>query len=437
MPKSTMRCLLAAALCVALAAAPASATSLADLLPNLIGLSIVLDNPGHAAHFQASGKEAGESFNRNLVEQLSNVPLTSSAGGFSFSLDPTLGTFSRSTESFGPVFTERAQTIGKGKWNLGFNYLQSNYDKIDDLDLRGGHLIFQAAHEDCCPPPGGNPPSPFFEGDVITVQTSLKVETKTTVFYANVGASDRFDIAVAVPVVKIDLDGRAHLTIRRLSTANLPQVHRFPGGSDTADFVGSDSSSGIGDVVVRGKFRFHDFAGGGLAAALDVRLPTGSEKDLLGAGYTQTKLSLIASGGSGRAGLHANLGYSVASGSSDIIQDPPDELHYALGLDLAVHPRATVVGEVVGRTLYDASRAVLTTQTHTFRVGSDSGPVNQAQLPVVQFERDDLQLLLGSLAVKFNPAGNLLITAGALFQLGSDGLRNDGVTGVVGAEYSF
>ena len=432
MPNAMRRCLLAGMVCAAFVPRPATA-DLATFLPDLIGSSIILDNPFHEAHFQASGLEAGESFSRNLVEQLSSVPLASSAGGFTYTLDPALGTLTRTTGTFGPVFTERAQTIGKGKWNLGLNYLQASYDKIDDLDLQGGRLLFQAGHEDCCTPIGGTPPAPFFEGDVIGVQTSLKVDTKTTVFFANFGLTDRFDLGVAVPVVNIDLEGRAHLTINRLSTAGIPAIHRFPGGGDVRDISRSDSASGLGDVLVRGKLRF----GSHLAAALDVRLPTGDEKDLLGTGFTQTKLSIIASGGSERAGFHGNLGYQVASGSSDIIKDPPNELAYALGVDFAVHPRATIAFEAVGRTLFDASRAVLTTETHFFRVGSDAAPTERRDLPLVRFERDDLQLLLGSAAVKFNPGGNFLLTLGALFQLGSDGLRDDGVRGVVGAEYSF
>jgi hypothetical protein len=431
---AAVRCLVAATACLAMLPSPAAA-DLADLIPTLVGSTIALDNPGHAAHFQASGLEAGLNFNQNLVEQISSFPLAPSASGFTYTLDPALGTLSRSTESFGPLFTERAATIGRHRLNLGFYYQQASYDKVDDLSLGG--LVFQAGHNDCCGTAGDNPPVPFFEGDVISVDAALQIDTQTTVFFANFGLSDRVDVAVAVPVVNIELDGRAHLTLRRLSTAAIPAIHRFVGGGDTLDIAQQDSASGIGDVVVRGKARLASFGGGGLAAAVDVRLPTGDENDLLGAGFTQSKLSLIASGGGGRAGLHGNLGYSVASGSSDTISDPPDALSYAVGLDLAVHPRATLVMEVVGSTLYDASRAVLTDETHTFRVGSDTGPVQQTQLPVVSFERDTLQRLLGSAGLKFNPTGNLLVTVGALFQLGDQGLQTDGVTGLVGAEYSF
>ena len=432
-----VRWLFAALVSITLVPSPAAA-DLASFLPDLIGSSIVLDNAEHGARFQASGAEAGESFSTNIVEQLSSFPLASSAGGLTYTLDPTLGTLTRSTDTFGLAFTERAQTIGKGRWNFGFNYLQASYDKIDDLDLRGGHLIFQAGHahtgEHGSAPPG-EAPSPFFEGDVIAVQTSLQVHTKTSVFFANYGLTDRVDVGVAVPVVNIDLDGHAHLTINRLSTASQPTIHRFPGGGSARDISLSDSASGLGDVLVRGKVRF----GSNYAAALDVRLPTGDEKDLLGTGFTQTRLTLVGSGsmGAGRPNFHGNLGYQIASGSSDIISDPPDELSYGAGIDFAVHPRATIAVEASGRTLFNASRAVLTHEMHHFRVGSETGPVEETELPLVDFEHDDLQLLFGSAAVRFNPVGNLLLTLGARVQFGNDGLRDEGLTGLLGAEYSF
>jgi hypothetical protein len=59
------------------------------------------------------------------------------------------------------------------------------------------------------------------------------------------------------------------------------------------------------------------------------------------------------------------------------------------------------------------------------------------QRPVVEFAEDDLQLLLGALTLKWNPTGNLLLTGTALYSLSDDGLQDDGVIGVIGAEYSF
>lgn len=437
MSNATLRRACAAAILAAIsAAAPAAAQDLTDLLPNLLGADVRLAPPtgpfpSHEAHFLDDARAlaaTARTLDQSLVEQLSSVPLASSASGFTYVLDPALGTFTRSTESFGPVFTERTATIGRRKWSLGFNYLRATYDKLDDLALDEGDIQFQLGHQDI-------PGELFFEGDVIGVRTSLDVESQTAAWYVNYGVTDRFDVAVVVPWVRVEVDARAELQINRLSTTGPGQggIHLFTNGTDRDVRTASGSASGVGDVVVRGKVRF----GRGFATALDVRLPTGDEEELLGTGFTQTKLSLLASGGGARAGLHGNLGYSVASGSSSVLADLPDELSYGLGLDVALRPRVTLAVEAFGRTLFDATQAVSSRVAHQFRVASNDAPVLQTELPQVSFVRHDQQLLFGSLGLKINPTGNLLLTADAILSLSDDGLQPKGVVAVVGAEYSF
>src|SRR5687767_9388224 len=95
---------------LALAASPATA-GLADLIPNLISTQVRLaQNPDptrdHSAHFideQLALRATALALNESLVSQLSTFPIASSAGGFTYTFDPALGTFNRSTESFGPA----------------------------------------------------------------------------------------------------------------------------------------------------------------------------------------------------------------------------------------------------------------------------------------------------------------------------------------------
>ena len=49
-------------------------------------------------------------------------------------------------------------------------------------------------------------------------------------------------------------------------------------------------------MVLRGKFNLTQGDCGGVAAGVDVRLPTGDAEDLLGTGSTQVKAFLIALG---------------------------------------------------------------------------------------------------------------------------------------------
>src|SRR5688572_4868576 len=110
----------------ALAAAQTGTSSgLAGLLPGLILRDVTLPSATHGAHFSPlaindptnPAVEIVEAFNKQLVVQLSTVPLGSSSGGFTYTFDPTVGTFSRASRSFGPAFAERALTAGRGRFN--------------------------------------------------------------------------------------------------------------------------------------------------------------------------------------------------------------------------------------------------------------------------------------------------------------------------------
>src|SRR6476660_1627197 len=54
--------------------------------------------------------------------EVSTAPIGTSTGGFTYTFDSRLGTFNRSSESFGPLFAERSLTIGRGKLSTEFNW---------------------------------------------------------------------------------------------------------------------------------------------------------------------------------------------------------------------------------------------------------------------------------------------------------------------------
>ena len=182
-----------------------------------------------------------------------------------------------------------------------------------------------------------------------------------------------------------------------------------------------------------------------MALAADVRLPTGDEQDLLGTGATQTKLFVIGSTGWGSFSPHVNLGYTFSSGGGDLAGDIPDEINYSLGLDWAVHPRVTLNADFVGRTLRDAVRLEAELEEFPFcTMRSTPGPPVCApgataveNLPELSGTESDLDLWFGAAGLRFNPVGNLLISANALFSLGDEGLQSDDVLPVVSIDYSF
>jgi hypothetical protein len=428
------------ALAFCLIAGPLAAENLAELIPNLFDQTIVLAPPttgqSHAAHFideQERLLATGLLINASLITQLATFPLGSSSGGFTYTYDETLGVFNRTSESFGPVYAERAPTIGRGKWNAGFSYQAAEYDEIDGIDLDGGALAFPLFHQDTNN--DGGHVNLFFEGDVINASSRIELESKTTVLFATYGVTDRFDLSLAVPVLAVDLNAQAVLSIDHLATGDRG-IHRFPDGSSTRLTTANGSASGIGDVVVRGKLRLWGEGASGGAAALDLRLPTGDEQDLLGTGATQGKIFLIASGAMGSFSPHANLGYTISSGGGDLTGDLPDEINYAAGFDWALHPRLTLAVDGVGRILQDAHSLQSRSRTVQFTTVT-GGPVQSAEVLDLTSSDDDLNLVLGSAGIRWNPGGNFLLTLNALFSLSDDGLQDKDIIPLIGIDYSF
>ncbi len=391
----------------------------------------------HAAHFvsQPNAQAILRQLNSGIASQVSTFPLGSSSPGFTFSYDSALGVFNRSAQSFGPVFSERAITAGKGKFSFGVSTLDATYDRFEGQNLRDRDIQLYLTHQDI--DRSGSVLSPWFEGDIIRADLSIDLQSRTTVLVANYGLSDRIDLGIAVPYQQIDLAARIDTSVERLASGPDPFIiHIFGGNTDSAVFREAGSASGLGDVVLRGKYNFLRSSGGALAAGVDLRLPTGDEADLLGTGAKQAKLYLIASGPAGRFSPRASLGYTFSSGGSDFTGTLSDEINYTAGFDAGLHPRVTFTADLLGRTLRDASRLVESERSFSFTQRLTPTLVQQATRVTPEARTGDLTLLVGAAGVKVNPAGRLLLSASVLFSVGNAGLQ-DKITPVFGLDYSF
>jgi len=420
----------------------AQSLNLRDLLTDFFKNGITLAEPpagspfpSHAHHFVGDDSLIPlTELNHQLAAQLSTFPLASSAGGFTYRYDPALGTFTRATDSFGPIYAERADTIGKGKFNFGLNFSHFTFDRIDDLSLPNGEVQIVLKHQDLPPPPCCL--EPFFEGDVILTRTFLKIETNLTAFTLAYGLTDNLDIGAAIPLVDVQIRASTTATIDRLATGGNPNfvgIHKFPNGEDSNTFEQSGSASGVGDVVLRAKYRFTSGYKAGVAIGTDVRLPTGDDRDLLGTGTTQIRGYLIASAHLGTFSPHFNGGYTW-SARKEVI---PDEINFALGFDWAINPRFTVIVDGLSRTFRNGS--VLQEQPTIFQYNQNpTGPPVVQSTTINQLVATEASLTSwsGSIGFKINPIGNLLLTVNGLFNLNRVGLQ-DKFAPLVGVDYSF
>ena len=151
-------------------AARAQSNKLAFIIPDLYGpnglkvdsAALLPNGQTHSAHFNSAFQAEFTQFNVSLASQLAAVPLPSPASGFTFSLDSSLGVMKRSTQSFGPIYAERAETIGKKKFSVGVSFQRFTFDTIEGQGLGDIPAVF--THDD--PAPGG-------KSDVISTKNAI------------------------------------------------------------------------------------------------------------------------------------------------------------------------------------------------------------------------------------------------------------------------
>jgi hypothetical protein len=403
----------------------------------------------HAAHFTSSAIQSFSPLNAEIGTQLSQLPFTSPASGFIFSFNPSLGVVSRQTENFGPILTERADTIGKHKLFVGFSYQYFNFDKADGVNLKNFGVVFQHETEAglCTPtsPLTCVNGEPVFQQDVIATQNRIDLKVHQFTAVGTFGVTDRLDVSVAVPILDVRMAVTSGAVINSFETAtDIPPccVHRFvPTSGDVhenfvdsahATFFNNNTSSGIGDVIFRGKFQALKGEKAGLAVGLDVHLPTGDEKNFLGSG-TWGLRPFATFSYSGRIAPHASFGYqrngdSVLAGdiTTDTSAHLPDIVTYSAGADAGVTHRVTLSADFLGQSLVSAKKIASSTftdaagATHS-NIVTSTATINQASIAV---------------GGKINPLGKLLITANVLFRVNDAGLHSKPVP-LVGVSYTF
>jgi len=288
--------------------------SVAEALSFLVTSQAV--DTGDAARDRAAAEATSRALSRSLLSALSTLPLTSSSSGFTYRFNPVLGTLERGSDSFGPFYVERASTAGAGRASLAVNWQYASFTKLDGMALRDGTLVTTAnAFSDEL--------QPF---DVETLQ--LRIRTQSLTVSGVVGITDRLDISAALPIVSLSLEGSRTDTYRGA---------RFQQASASA------SVTRLADVLVRGKYNVARGDWGGLSLGGDLRLPTGDEDDLVGAGERGVRGFVVFSGGTGAVSTHFTGGIS-RGGVSDGVD---------FGTALSMNPGAhvTIAAELFGRRL--------------------------------------------------------------------------------------
>jgi len=361
-------------------------------------LSFLLTNRSIATGDFAGDEQAAQitsdTISSFLLTELGSLPVSSSASGFSYEMDPGLGGVpTRATASFGPFFSERALTSGARHFSFATTFQYARFDRIDGRQLGNGTLVSTASRLT-------GQAQPF---DVETL--TLRLSTATTTFSATAGLTDRLDVSAAVPVAFLTLDGHRVDTLR---------------GTSTPQATASASSSGLGDVAWRAKYNLWHQSNTAFAVVAEGRLPTGRTEDLLGAGRYTFRPRFVASYDGNRVTMNGDAGYVFGSFS--------EEFDYGMGMTGMPNSRVTIVGELVGRRLADAARLTEIAAPHPRLVG-----VETIRLTATPHSTNRVIAVAG---IKYNVAAAWLMTANVSHFLTDAGLTAGWIP-AVSLEYSF
>ena len=367
-----------AAALLMLTARPAAGQAVTGALSNLL-----TDTGTLPAGFIADPAAAAAT--RNAVAELFVVevgalPLVSSSAGFVYRLNPTLGVIERTSNSFGAFYTERAVRAGRHQASFGITHQSSRFGSLQGASLGAGTFPTTAVRT-----AGAGQP---FGRDTL----ALRLESRSTTAFATIGVTDRLDVNVALPFVTVSFDGSRSTTVA---------------GQTSLQAVRTGRASGFGDATVAARYGLAGSGSRSVAVGADLRLPTGREEDLLGAGKTAARFIGIGSWETGRIGLHGNAGAGVGGLSR--------ELFWAGATTIAVTPRVTAVGELTGRRLSGLTVLGDVYAPHSTVAGLET----MRWVPIGR----GVHTMFVVTGVKVNITGSLLLNGSVLVRPSDAGLR--------------
>jgi hypothetical protein len=251
-----------------------------------------------------------------------SVPIPAASSGVTFTIDLDSGAFVRDQTVLGQLFLERADPIGRRKWSLAVAYQHVEIDTFEGQRLdRLRDVRFPIVDRDT-------------RLRFVIPRFGIGIDTHQVTTTVTYGIGD---------------DGEANVTIPVLASAfGLDGVAQAPEGRNV-DHVRT-SKSGIGDIILRGKYRIvrRDFVHAALGLVL--RLPSGNEENFQGAGTTELAPLLYVSRPALALGSGLTLTPYLNSGVNIDVEDVDGtEARWGVGVDTSAGDRFTLAIAVLGR----------------------------------------------------------------------------------------
>lgn len=410
--------------------------------PLVLGGSLDPNNPAsiqvHGNHFVPAAVAENASLigfiTGAISTSIASIPIGATTSGVTFRFEG--GVPVKTSTSAGPIFAERAQTLGRGRAVAGIGRNSFRFSTLRGVPMDNIQFIFTHQNVDfegCDEANNGGDCSqmgvPNLENEIITFRLDLDLSVTVTTLYATYGLTDRIDFGVVVPVVSTRMDGQSSAQI--IPFGGPTAVHFFdgtptrPGLSASRSVTGS--SLGLGDVAVRTKISVHDAQRSSLSLLGEARFATGSASDLLGAGGWSARGIAVLSGRINAFSPHLNVGYVYHSRRDDLLWS--DAVLATVGFDHLMTERVTIAVDLVSALQVGDSRLRLPDE-----VTYDTPFQRSIRPTTIPDRRDDL--VNGSLGFKFTMPRGFTVVANALVPLNRGGIRPD-IIYTTGVELNF
>jgi hypothetical protein len=410
--------------------------------PLVLGGSLDPNNPisiqAHGNHFIPSAVAQNGSLIGFITSAISgsigNVPIATTSGGVTFRFEGGIPV--KSSLSSGPIFAERAQTLGRGRAAVGIGHTAFEFSSLRGVPMDNISLIFTHQNVDfpgCSAANGGADCAkmgiPTLENEIMPFRLNLALDVAVTTLYATLGVFDKLDLGIVVPLVSTSLHGESNAQI--IPFGPPPAVHFFGGTPDnpvlSASRTVDGSAFGLGDVAMRMKVGIRETDNSGVALLGEARFGTGSRDDLLGSGAFSARALAVISGRVASFSPHLNLGYNYHARSER--QTTNDAVLVTTGFDQLVSDHVTIAADAVSELQVGRSQLQLPGPV-TF-----DAPYHRVIDPTtIPNMRDDI--FNGALGARILLWPGWMMVANGLFPLNRGGMRSN-IVFTTGLELSF
>jgi hypothetical protein len=283
-----------------------------------------------------SAKAVAPAFSASIAEAVRQVPVASGAPSFIYRFDPAVDTFERLTAVPGPLFTERALTLGKGQFDFSVGYSFIDFSDLNGKDLdniRSPAFLLDAFDKEGVPVK--SPPEVMLkpgEEAILTpaslslIRTQIDLQAHVIVPTLRYGITNNWEVGLSIPIINTflrvknriehvaDLDpASARLLLIRDAQGTITGADGFfdPSGRNSIEptqtpFIrsqrspellakGAGSATGVGDITLRTKYHFWRSEVGGAALGLNLQLPSGEVRNFHGTDETHLSTFLYSS----------------------------------------------------------------------------------------------------------------------------------------------